>query len=170
MSWFSVDRKGSSKDKRCWKELSCHQIHPLAFSMSPEHKDTSSPLPCAVCCSRFMLCLQTQAAPSCHTTSLDAPALSAACGHQMTWIKVRGWWGAAEVMKGCRKCQCKRLRGCCIISAAQAQRLGKFFYCHKSISAVNRWWGNKRWSLLVVQDLGGYSPLSWSPTDFYNSR
>lgn len=63
MSQFSVERKGSSKDKRHWKEPPLTS-HP-ALCFLHEHKGNSSSFPCAVCCSHIVLCLQTQAAPLC---------------------------------------------------------------------------------------------------------
>lgn len=182
MRRFSVESKGSSKDKRHWKEP------PLPSSPAPSllrvPRTQGHLFIPSLCCLPFPL-HAVPANPGCSFLPHRVPGCpSPVCclwpprrsrQPNLTSLPVlarpnsvdqseRVVGGAAEVMKGFGKRRCKRLRGCCI-TAAQARCLRKFFYCHKSISAVKMWWGNRSRSMRVVQDLGEYSPLSFRSMD-----
>lgn len=134
--------------------------------MCPDHKGIFSSLPCAVCHSCFVLCLQTWAAPFCRAVSLDAPALPEILEAQLRFLtcagnakrcrsKREGGEGAAEVMKDFRKRRCNRLKGlrhhfCCASPVPQ-----EIILLPQKHLTMKRWRGNKRRSFLVVRDLGG---------------
>lgn len=93
MSQFSVERKGSSKDKRHWKEPPLTSHPPRAFSMNT--RATLLPFPvlfavftsCSACRPRLLLSAATG-----HGGDLGSPALHPhLCWQcQAAWIKARG--------------------------------------------------------------------------------